>query len=68
MATPTPEHRNFSYIAVLQAKLHMISLVYLNLFIARLKYPKSEVTHSSRIDLNSRQPGEKGDPAPSCLL
>lgn len=64
----TPEHRNFSYIAVLQGKLHTISLAYLNLFIARLKYPKSEVTYSSRIDLNSTQPGEKGDPAPSPLL
>lgn len=40
----------------------MISLVYLNLVIARVKYPRSEVTYSSRIDLNSTQLGEEGDP------
>lgn len=59
---------NHTCIAVLQGKLHTISLVYLNLVIARVKYPRSEVTYSSRIDLNSTQLGEEGDPALPSLL
>lgn len=53
MATTAPEHRSFSYIVDSQGKPHRIPFVYLNLFIARLKYLKSEATYSSRIDLNA---------------
>lgn len=48
MATPTPEHRSFSYIAVPQGKQYTIPLVYLNLFIAGL-------TVKLHIELNSTQ-------------